>query len=42
MLILLPLVGKLERPRPLPSGIGAAMLGGGARLGAAGSPMAKP
>jgi len=29
MLILLPLVGKLERPRPLPSGIGAAMLGGG-------------
>ena len=42
MLILLPLVGKLERPRPLPSGIGAAMLGGWARLGAAGSPMAKP
>src|SRR6266403_4514398 len=42
MLILLPLVGKLERPRPLPGGIGAAMLGGGARLGAAGSPMAKP
>jgi len=42
MLILLPLVGTLERPRPLPSGIGAAVLGGGARLGAAGSPMAKP
>src|SRR5438132_7188364 len=42
MLILLPLVGKLEPPPPLPSGIGAAMLGGGARLGAAGSPMAKP
>jgi ubiquinol-cytochrome c reductase cytochrome b subunit len=42
MLILLPLVGKLERPRPLPSGIGAAVLGGGVRLGAAGSPMAKP
>jgi quinol-cytochrome oxidoreductase complex cytochrome b subunit len=42
MLILLPLVGKLERPRPLPSGIGTAVLGGGARLGAAGSPMAKP
>src|SRR6266403_739195 len=42
LLILLPLIGKLERPRPLPSGIGAAMLGGGARLGAAGSPMAKP
>ncbi|HWZ66744.1 MAG TPA: cytochrome b N-terminal domain-containing protein [Stellaceae bacterium] len=42
MLILLPLVGKLERPRLLPSGIGTAVLGGGARLGAAGSPMAKP
>jgi ubiquinol-cytochrome c reductase cytochrome b/c1 subunit len=42
MLILLPLVGKLERPRPLPSGIGTAVLGGGARLGAAGSPIAKP
>jgi ubiquinol-cytochrome c reductase cytochrome b/c1 subunit len=42
MLILLPLIGKLERPRPLPSSISAAVLGGGARLGAAGAPMAKP
>jgi quinol-cytochrome oxidoreductase complex cytochrome b subunit len=42
LLILLPLIGKLERPRPLPSSIGAAVLGGGARLGAAGAPMAKP
>jgi len=42
MLILLPLIGKLERPRPLPSSVGAAVLGGGARLGSAGAPMAKP
>jgi hypothetical protein len=42
MLILFPLIGKLERPRPLPSSIGAAALGGGARLGGAGAPMAKP
>jgi ubiquinol-cytochrome c reductase cytochrome b/c1 subunit len=42
MLILLPLIGKLERPRPLPNSIGAVVLGGGARLGAAGAPMAKP
>jgi quinol-cytochrome oxidoreductase complex cytochrome b subunit len=42
MLILLPLIGKLERPRPLPSSVGAAVLGGGARLGGAGVPMAKP
>ncbi len=42
MLILFPLIGKLERPRSLPSSIGAAVLGGGARLGGAGAPMAKP
>src|SRR6266403_1649559 len=43
MLILLPLIGKLERPRPLPSSIGAAVLGGGgARLSGAGAPLAKP
>src|SRR6266699_3374351 len=41
-LILLPLIGKLERPRPLPSSIGAAVLGGGARLGGAAAPMVKP
>jgi ubiquinol-cytochrome c reductase cytochrome b/c1 subunit len=33
-LILLPLVGKFERPRPLPASIAEAVLGGGARLGA--------
>src|SRR6266850_84957 len=43
MLILLPLIGKLERPRPLPSSIGAPVLGGGgARLSGAGAPLAKP
>jgi quinol-cytochrome oxidoreductase complex cytochrome b subunit len=41
-LILLPLIGKLERPRPLPLSIGAAVLGGGARLGGATAPMEKP
>src|SRR5437899_6365853 len=36
-LILFPLLGKLERPRPLPLSIGAAVLqGGGARLGRVG------
>ena len=29
-LILLPLLGKMERPRPLPASIGAAVLKGGA------------
>ncbi len=42
MLILLPLIGKLERPRPLPSSIGATVVGGGARFGGAGAPLAKP
>jgi ubiquinol-cytochrome c reductase cytochrome b/c1 subunit len=42
-LILFPLLGKLERPRPLPLSIGTAVLqGGGARLGRAGAPMANP
>jgi len=42
-LVLFPLIGKLERPRPLPVSIAAAVLqsGGGARLGDAGAPMAK-
>ena len=40
-LILFPVVGKLERPRPLPLSIAAAVLGGGARLGSAGAPMAR-
>ena len=41
MLILMPLIGKLERPRPLPNSIGTTVLGGGARLSRAGAPMAK-
>jgi ubiquinol-cytochrome c reductase cytochrome b subunit len=43
-LILFPVIGKLERPRPLPASIAAAVLqgGGGTRLGAAGAPLAKP
>jgi ubiquinol-cytochrome c reductase cytochrome b subunit len=41
-LILFPLIGKLERPRPLPLSIATAVLqGGGAPLGGAGAPMAK-
>ncbi len=41
--ILFPLLGKLERPRPLPLSIGTAVLqGGGAQLGRAGAPMANP
>jgi quinol-cytochrome oxidoreductase complex cytochrome b subunit len=42
-LVLFPLIGKLERPRPLPASIAVAVLqtGGGARLGRAGAPMAK-
>jgi ubiquinol-cytochrome c reductase cytochrome b/c1 subunit len=40
-LILFPVIGKLERPRPLPASIGTAVLqGSGARLGHAGAPMA--
>ena len=42
MLILFPLIGKLERPLPLPSSISAAVQSGGARLGGAGAPLAKP
>jgi quinol-cytochrome oxidoreductase complex cytochrome b subunit len=41
-LILLPLVGKIERPRPLPASIGTPVLGAGARLGATGAAMEKP
>ena len=42
-LVLFPLIGKLERPRPLPLSIAAAVLqGGGTRFGGAGAPMAKP
>jgi ubiquinol-cytochrome c reductase cytochrome b/c1 subunit len=42
-LILFPLIGKLERPRPLPVSIATAVLGGsGAQLGRAGAPMARP
>jgi len=42
MLILIPMIGKIERPRPLPSSIGTAVLSGGARLSGAGTPLAKP
>ena len=43
-LILFPLLGKLERPRPLPFSIATAVLqgGGGAQLGRAGAPIARP
>ena len=38
-LILLPLIGKIERPRPLPISIGdRGARSGGARLGRAGAP----
>jgi len=42
--ILFPLLGKLERPRPLPLSIATAVLqgGGGAQLGRAGAPIARP
>ena len=41
-LILIPLIGRIERPQPLPTSIAAAVLqGGGARLGGAGAPMEK-
>jgi quinol-cytochrome oxidoreductase complex cytochrome b subunit len=42
MLILFPLIGKLERPLPLPNSISAAVEHGGARLSGAGAPLAKP
>ena len=43
-LVLFPVIGKLERPHPLPASIAAAVLQGGtaARLGTAGAPVAKP
>jgi ubiquinol-cytochrome c reductase cytochrome b/c1 subunit len=41
-LILLPFLGWFERPRPLPTSISAAVLGGGGRLSGAGAPMEKP
>jgi quinol-cytochrome oxidoreductase complex cytochrome b subunit len=43
-LVLFPVIGKLERPRPLPASIAAAVLQSGAttRLGSAEAPMAKP
>jgi quinol-cytochrome oxidoreductase complex cytochrome b subunit len=41
-LILFPVIGRLERPKPLPASIATAVLqGGGARLGRAGAPLAK-
>jgi quinol-cytochrome oxidoreductase complex cytochrome b subunit len=41
-LILFPVIGKLERPKPLPASIATAVLQtGGARLGGAGAPLAK-
>jgi ubiquinol-cytochrome c reductase cytochrome b subunit len=41
-LILFPVIGRLERPRPLPTSIATAVLqGGGTRLGGAGAPLAK-
>ncbi|MGA7265169.1 MAG: cytochrome b/b6 [Stellaceae bacterium] len=41
-LILFPVIGKLERPKPLPASIAAAVLqGGGARLSGAGVPLTK-
>jgi ubiquinol-cytochrome c reductase cytochrome b/c1 subunit len=41
-LILFPVIGRLERPKPLPASIAMAVLkGGGARFGGAGAPLAK-
>ena len=41
-LFLFPVIGRLERPKPLPASIATAVLqGGGARLGGAGAPLAK-
>jgi quinol-cytochrome oxidoreductase complex cytochrome b subunit len=42
-LILFPVIGKLERPKPLPASIATTVLqgGSGARLGDAGAPLAK-
>jgi ubiquinol-cytochrome c reductase cytochrome b subunit len=41
-LIILPLLGKLEKPRPLPSSISAAVLKGGTSLAGAHAAMEKP
>ena len=41
-LILIPFLGWFERPRPLPTSIGTAVLKGGGRLSGAGAPMEKP
>jgi len=43
-LILFPVIGKVEQPRPLPVSIGTAVLrhSEGAQLGSAGAPMVKP
>ena len=41
-LILVPLLGVLERPLPLPTSISAAVLKGGAPLASAAAPMEKP
>ena len=40
-LVLFPLLGKLERPRPLPASVAEAVLAGGHELGPAGAPMAR-
>jgi len=41
-LIIVPLIGKLERPRPLPTSIGTPVLGGGAASASAAARMEKP
>jgi ubiquinol-cytochrome c reductase cytochrome b/c1 subunit len=41
-LILMPIIGKLERPLPLPTSISNAVLKGGGRLARAGASMEKP
>jgi quinol-cytochrome oxidoreductase complex cytochrome b subunit len=41
-LILMPIIGKLERPLPLPTSISNAVLKGGGRLASAGASMEKP
>jgi quinol-cytochrome oxidoreductase complex cytochrome b subunit len=41
-LIILPLLGKLEKPRPLPASISATVLKGGATLAGARAAMEKP
>jgi hypothetical protein len=40
-LVLFPLLGWFERPRPLPTSVAAAVLAGGHGLGPAGAPMAR-